>query len=280
MAMKKAEYEPEPRTLEETRPTDVALDQALVSKSTVERIAEALRASAFEFDQSDHVTIVSAEELKVVDEDEYRRGYDLLAELGALEERITKHYVRFDKPLSYLTNVVRGLRNPQLKMVTPIKQALSKRLGTWRFEQEARAKAEARKRQEAADAAAKAAQLAKAAELERVAAQETNAKLAESFRREAEVVRAADVRAAPVEAAPIPTVDGGYTRTTWKCEFLDINELLKAHVEGRCHLDTDAIAAGLQSSMDKHASDLTVNMGKAFPGTRAVPNPIGVARRR
>lgn len=276
-------YEPEqPELGIMLRPVDTDLEQKLTGKPTVDTIAAALRAAAFEFDPDDLVTIATADELKVQDADEYARGYELLNELGHIEDRITKHYSRFDKPLNYLIGVVRRMRAPQSSQVTPVKQSLSKRLGSWKAEQERLDRERAAAEQAAADLAAKAAQEAKAATLERVAQAEPNPQLAQSFLNEAETVRQADVKAAPVNVrSSVPVVSGGYTRTTWRCEFVDLKELMRAYVEGRCFIPDEAlIEDGLQSFMDKQAANLQHNLSKAFPGTRAVPSYGAVARRR
>lgn len=272
-------YEPEPAAL--IRAVDAELDIKLTSQAAVEVLAQALRGAAFEFDPDDLVTIATAEALKVVDADEYAQGYELLHELGALETRVTSHYGRFDKPLNFLISVVRKVKSPQVAQVTPVKKTLSTRLGTWKAEQDERDRQEARRQQEVADAAARAGQEAKAATLERVAQVEPDPKLAESFKKEAEMVRSVDVHAAPVEVQKTaPTIVGGYTRATWKCEFVNLKELLQAYVEGRCFLDEEAIKDGLQQSMDRQAVSLTTNLGKAFPGTQAVPSYGAVARKR
>jgi hypothetical protein len=279
--MAKATEDPttyEPETALALREVDQELDERLTGKPAVEVIATALRNAAFELDPDDTMTITSAETLVIADADTYKRGYELLSELGALETRITTHYARFDKPLNYLIGVVRKLKGPQVSQVTPIKQALSKRLGTWKFEQDEKDRLEREARQRAADLAAKAAQQAKADALARIAEQEADPALAASFKAEAESVRAVEVHAPPVEVTTnVPKV-GGYTRVPWKCEFVDLKELLKAYVEGRCYLDEAAIIKGLQSSMDKQAQSLGLNLSKAYPGTKAVPVPSGVAR--
>jgi hypothetical protein len=77
----------------------------------------------------------------------------------------------------------------------------------------------------------------------------------------------------------VPVVPGGFTRTTWKCEFDDVKELMRAYIEGRCFLDEEAIKDGLQSSLDKQAASLGANMAKAFPGTHAVSISSAVRRR-
>lgn len=274
-------YEPDPQQSLIVSDGDAALDQRLTSKAAVETIAEALRGAAFELDPDDHVTLATAEGLTVVDSDEYTRGYELLEELGALETRITTHYARFDKPLNYLIGIVRKLKGPQVASVTPVKQALSRRLGLWKFEQDRKDRERQEAEQRAADLAAKAAQAAKADALARIAAQEANPALAQSFLTEAESVRAVEVHAPPVETrSSVPKVAGGYTRMPWKCEFTDVKALLKAYVEGTCFLDEEAIKDGLQASMDKQAQSLGVNLSKAFPGTKAVQVPSGVARRK
>lgn len=263
------------------RPVDLALDEKLTGKPTVDQLAAALREAAFEFEQDDLITVATADELKVTDADEYTRGFELLRELSEIEDRIAKHYGRFDKPLNFLVGVVRKLKGPQVTQVTPIKQSLSKRLGTWKTAADERDRVERQRRQAVEDAAARAAQEAKAQTLERVAEVEADPKLAQSFRAEAEMVRSVEVHAAPVDVEPsAPKVAGGSTRATWRCEFTDVKELLKAYVEGRCFLDELAIMEGLQSSMDKQASNLQENLSKAFPGTKAVKSSAASARRR
>ena len=274
-------FEQDPPTSLALRPVDAELDAKLTGQATVEALAAALRSAAYEFDPDDLITIATAEELKVTDADEYARGYELLHELGEIERRVTGHYGRFDKPLNFLVGVVRKLKGPQVQQVTPIKQSLSKRLGTWKVEADERDRLERQRQQAIQDAAARAAQEAKAQTLDRVAESEPDPKLAESFRSEAQTVRSVEVHAAPVDVQPTaPKVPLGSTRVNWKCEFVDVKELLKAYVEGRCFLDEQAICEGLQSSMDRQASNLQENLGKAFPGTKAIKVPGAVARRR
>jgi len=272
-------YEPDDTALA-TRPADAELDTQLTSVQAVDRLATALRNAAFDLDQDDLITIATADALVISDADEYARGYELLDELAQIEVRCTTHYNRFDKPLNFLIQVVRKLKGPQIAQVTPTKQALAKRLGAWKQNQE-RLDREQRERDQAlADAQAKAAQAAKAAVLERVADGEPDPALAKAFQSEAEAVRSVNVHGAPVPVrSSVPAIPGGYTRSTWKCEFDDVKELLKAYVEGRCFLDEEAIKKGLQSSMDDNASNLTVNLGKAFPGTHAVQGTTAVRRR-
>jgi hypothetical protein len=273
------DYEPDSTALA-TRPADAELDTQLTSVQAVDRLATALREAAFDLEQDDLVTIATADTLVITDADAYARGYELLHELGEIEDRCTKHYNRFDKPLNFLIGVVRKLKGPQIAQVTPTKQALAKRLGAWKQNQE-RLDREQRERDQAlADAQAKAAQAAKAAVLERVADGEPDPALAKAFQSEAAAVRSVDVHGAPVEArSSVPVIPGGYTRATWKCEFDDVKELLRAYIDGRCFLDEDAIKKGLQSSMDDNAANLTVNLGKAFPGTHAVKGTTAVRRR-
>jgi hypothetical protein len=271
-------YEPDPA--EASREVDQQLDERLTGKPAVEVLATALRNAAFELDPDDALTITSAETLAITDQATYVRGYELLNELGLLETRITTWYARFDKPLNYLVGVVRSLKGPQVKQVAPVKQALAKRLGLWKFEQDRKDRERAEAEQRAADLAAKAAQQAKADALDRVASIEADPALAASFKAEAESVRAVDVHAPPVEKkSSVPTVAGGYTRVPYKCEFEDLKKLLTAFVEGKCFLDEEAIKKGLQSSMDKQAQALGNKLSVAFPGTKAVPVPTGVARK-
>jgi len=259
----------------------VVLDEHLIAKQRVDAIATALKHSAFVFDADDAVTLATAEDLKVVDADEYRRGYELLEELSVIEERITKWYARFDKPLNFLVAVVRGLKSPTVAQVSPLKKALSQSLGKWKADQERADRLRAEEQQRAADLAAKAAQDARAATLERVAEAEVDPKLAASFRAEAENVRNVEVHAAPVEAqSSVPVVAGGYTTTRWKCRFDNLTALMQAYVEGKVFFpDEVLIEKGLQGYMDKQAQNLAENLGRAFPGCSAIPDHGAVKRR-
>jgi hypothetical protein len=280
---KTVEQEPLTYDAETTALVPTDLQERLTGPAAVEGIAQALRGAALVFESDDLETLASAEALQIQDEGDYTRGFDLLTELGLLETRIAAHYAPFDKPLNFLIRVVRGLKSPQLGQVTALKQALAKRLGSWKAERERLDRAEREKKQAVADAAARAAQEAKAAVLTRVAEAEIDQKLAASFHAEAEAVRAVaeTIKAAPVEvASSIPVVPGGHTRTTWKCEFVDLKALLTAYIEGRCFLDEDAIMDGLQASLDEQAGSLQHNLSKAYPGTRAVPTSAAVARRK
>ena len=268
-------YEPDTTSL-----VHAELDERLTSQVAVERIALALKDAAFAFDTDDLITITTADDLVVTDADDYARGYELLHELATLETKVTTHYGRFDKPLNYLVGVVRKLKGPQVNAITPVKQALSKKLGTWKYEQDRRDQQRREAEQRAADMAAKAAQAAKAAVLDRVADVEADPALALSFRLEAEAVRSVETHAPPVETKSTVPVVAGHTRIPWKCEFVDVKELLRAYVEGRCFLDEAAIIKALQSSLDKQASALGPKLSQAFPGTKAVPVPSAVARKK
>lgn len=262
---------------------EAALETRLTGDEALKEIAKALREAALVFEPEDLVTLTAAETLTITDDDDYTRGFDLLAELTAIEDRIAAHYARFDKPLNHLIGVVRSVKGPQVKQVTPLKQALSKRLGTWKAAADAAAALAAEKAQAVKDAEARAAQEARAAVLDRVAAAEPDPKLAQSFQAEADAVRATveTIKGAPVEVAPaVPKIQGGHTRTTWKCEFVDLKALLTAYVEGKVFLDEQAIMDGLQASMDRQAVSLQHNLAKAFPGTRAVPTHGAVMRRK
>lgn len=272
-------YEPDSTAL--TRPGDIDLDAKLTGKAAVDVLATAIRNAAYVFTNEELSAIATAECLHIDDEDAYTRGYDLLREMSTIEDRVTGHYNRFDKPLNFLNGIVRGLKKPQITSVTPVKQGLSKRLGAWKAKRDELDRVERQRRQAIEDAAARQAQEAKADTLDRVAQMEPNPLMAESLQREAATVRSIHISAAPVsEESSVPVVQDGYTTTTWTCEFLDVKALLRAYVDGKCFLNEDAIMKGLQSSMNDQASALQGNLSKAFPGTRAVPSYGAVARRR
>lgn len=262
------------------RDVDIQLRDKLTGKVAVEDLATALRNASFAFEPDDYITIATADELKIDGQDEYVRGYELLRELTAIEDRIVAHYNRFDKPLNFLIGVVRKLKGPQAKEISPVKQALSKRLGAWKTEQDRLDAERRRKEQDAADAAAKVAQQAKADALERVADAEVDPALAASFRVEADSVRQVDTRAAPVpQRSSVPKITGGFTRTTWRCEFVNVKALMTAWVEGKCFIPDDAIINDLQGFMDDQAAALMHNLGNAYPGTRAISTSAAATRR-
>ena len=277
--MVKTEYQ----ALDETtlvRTADRDLHGKLTGKPAVDTIAAALREAVFVFEPDDAMTLADAEGLQVVDGEEYARGYDLLAELSALDDRITAHYAIFAKPLKFLSKVVRDLKNPQLQQVQPIKAALAKRIGAWKMAQDARERAERERLQAEANRKAKEEQEAKAASLERVAQTESDPQLAQSFKHEAEMVRRVPVRAAPVAVQSAVPVSAGHTRRTWTCEVEDLRTLMQAWLDGKCHLDEAAIIKGLQASLNRQATVHCEHISKAFPGTVAVPSDVGVTPRR
>lgn len=281
MARKAADvYEPD--TLELVRESDQALEKKLTGKAAVEALAKALNDAAFEFTEDDLVTLSTAESLEITDGDDYTRGFDLLREVALIEERIESHYARFDKPLNFLVKVNRGNKGPQLKTVEPVKQGLSRRLGTWKHEKDREDAERKRKEQEAADAAAKAAQDAKAKALRELSKVEPDPALARSFAAEAETVSTVTVHAAPVETeSSVPIVPGGWTKVTWKAEITDLKELMRAWVDGRISvIDEDGIKEGLQSFLDGQARALENKLHLAFPGTKAIPQYGAVTRRK
>ena len=82
-------YDPDTQadlTFDNPRAVDIELDQRLTSKPAVEVLAASLRGAAFEFDPDDLVTITTAETLDITDAETYTRGYELLHELGTLED--------------------------------------------------------------------------------------------------------------------------------------------------------------------------------------------------
>ena len=257
-------------------PTD-DLAGRFTSDEAIEMISAAMRANAFEFTEADQMLIATATTLQVEfqgnpeERDEYTQGYQLLEELAALDKRITKHYEPFDRPIGALTAVVRGLRIPQTKEVIPVRQALSRRLGTWKALADEHDRQATIARQAALDLAAREAQMSKAATLNRIADAEPDPRLRESFQQEAAAVASVNVQAAPVQPVQTAPPVAGHNKATWKCKFENVTELLKAHVEGRCHLDEDAIMKGLQSFMDTQATAHEKNLSKAFPGCVAVP---------
>lgn len=260
------------------------IEQKLIGQPALDALVAALRASAFELDPEDAIVVATAASLAIDGPEAYTQGFALLEGLSDLEDRIKKHHVRFKVPLAALTNVVRDMEStassPDGARIDDTKRALSKRLGTWKVEQDKRDREEAAARQAAADTAARIAQQAKADTLKRIADAEPDEKLKQAFTQESQAVAEVQVAAPPVEVkATAPKVSGGAVRTNWACEFVDIRELVKAWLDGRCHLPEQAIIDGLQSHMDRQAASLTDQMDKAYPGTRAVPTYAGIARR-
>ena len=272
----------DPEQLDLVREVDQALDTKLTGKPVVEDLAKSIRGAAFEWDVDDIVTLATAEDFQITDSDSYARGFEILGELSLLDDRITAHYSRFDKPLNFLIGVVRKLKSPQAKDVLTRKQALSKRLGLYKAQREEAERQRREQEQAQRDADARAEQEAKAAALTRVAEQEANPVVAQSIMSEAESIRLATpfVAAPPVEEKPaVPQIPGGYTTATWKCEYVDVRQLLRAYLDGQCVLDEEAIKKGLQSFMDTQAQSLGARLSQAYPGTRAVPSYGAVQRK-
>lgn len=259
----------------------VVLEQKLTGREALDALVQHLKDAAFEFTPDDEVLMATVESYDVTDADAYTRGYALLAELGKLEDRIVAYYARFDKPLNLLVKTVRDNKGPQTKQVEPLKKALSRSLGQWKLDRDARDRAEKEARQREADAKAKAEQQAKAEALQRVAEAETNPALAASFQAEAEAVRNVEVSAAPVEEkSSVPKIPGGQTRIEWIGEVTDLKMLIRAWLDGKCFLVEQDLIDGIQSYLNDQASHLQGNLSQAFPGTVAKQVPKGIARKK
>lgn len=257
------------------------LNNKLTSQAALDGLVAALKANAFELSIDDEILIATATELLVVDEDANKRGFEVIQELGDLQLKIVEHYARFKGPLNTLVNTVRALEGEVAKPLEPVKQALSRRLGAFKVEQDRLAREKQRRDQEAADAAARAAQAAKAATYERIAEAEPNPALAEAFRQESAAVAAVQVKAAPVEIERRPApIAGASVRTTWSAEVFDFKLLMEAWLAGRCHLDIEPLMDALGPQLNKQATALKEQVEKAYPGVRAVPVHAGVRRRR
>lgn len=260
------------------------IEQKLIGQPALDALVAALRASAFELDPEDAIVVATAASLSIDGPEAYTQGFALLEGLSDLEDRIKKHHVRFKVPLAALTNVVRDMEStassPDGERIDDTKRALSKRLGTWKAESDRRDREEAAARQAADDTAARVAQQAKADTLKRIADAEPDEKLKQAFTQESQAVAEVQVAAPPVEMkSTAPKVFGGSIRTNWACEFVDVRELLKAWLEGRCHLPEQCLIDGLQSHMDRQAAGLQDQLDKAYPGCRGIPTHAGIARR-
>jgi hypothetical protein len=259
------------------------LETQLTGQEVIERIADAIRTYAYVLDEDEALLIASAAALDlkplVAPRTDYVRGYSMMEQLADLEAKIKKHYEPVAKPLAVIDRVVTECRKPVLDQVGEVRKAISKRLGTWNSEQERADRLETQRRQAAADAATRAAAQEKADALRRIAEQEENPQIADSLKRDAAEV---DSRAGSMHAAPVtPTVntpDIGPVKKYWKASIVDVRELMRAWLDGKCYLDEDAIRAGLQKSMDVQADAHGEHVTKAFPGVRAVEDSRAASR--
>jgi hypothetical protein len=246
----------------------VALDKRLTGKEVIDEIAAAMKAAAFVFEPEDSMTLETARDLVVDDASSYARAFEILTELSDLEDRIKAHYVRFDRPLLTLTHVVRSLKNPQYEEVENVKPDLAARAGKWKVEEKR------------ADEEAQAQQAAKADVLSRLAEAEEDPDLQQAFMEEATAVSKVQVVAEPVTIARTVPKVSGHTRTTWACVVDDVRTLVAAWFQGRCQIPDEAFLDGLQSFLDKQATQHQQHMSKAYPGTRGVSTTTAVAVRR
>ena len=223
----------------------------------------------------------------VNDEDDYRRGFDLLEELGALEKRIEAHYATFKDPLNKIVGVVHTMASEDIKPITgadkgklSLKARISQLVGKWKADQERLAREQAAAEQAAKDAAARAAQAARVDTLKRVADAEPDPTVADMLHRDADQLASVHVKAAPVAPrAATPRIEGGRVVESWKADIFDVRSLVRAWLDGKCVLDEQALAAGLQSQLDAQAPNLRENLGRAYPGVRAVVTHSAQARR-
>jgi hypothetical protein len=232
------------------------------------------------FEPEDSMTLETARDLVVDDASSYARAFEILTELSDLEDRIKAHYVRFDRPLLTLTHVVRSLKNPQYEEVENVKPDLAARAGKWKVEEDARVERERILEQKRADEEAQAQQAAKADVLSRLAEAEEDPDLQQAFMEEATAVSKVQVVAEPVTIARTVPKVSGHTRTTWACVVDDVRTLVAAWFQGRCQIPDEAFLDGLQSFLDKQATQHQQHMSKAYPGTRGVSTTTAVAVRR
>ena len=248
----------------------------LTDKLVVDRLVEGLKANVLVLDEGDAMTMAEAESLPITDADDYRRGFELLAGLRDVDDKVEAHYGRYKEPLAKLTNAVREMKNPQTQQIATLKQGLSDRLAKWKVAEDARIAAIVAQRQAEADARARAAQEAAARELED-AAKTVPVELAETMRIEAEMVRSTPVAAAPV-VVEFAVPKG--TRKTWKGRIDDVDALLKAHVAGTIHLPVDVIADALQSWVNTEAKSHKKHLSKVYPGVSSYEDETPVTPRR
>ena len=255
-------------------PIKLALDE----RTVIDRLVQGLKDNALVLDADDALTLLEAE-MPVADADDYARGFEVLRALADVDATVKRHYVKYKAPLKELTTVVHSLESPQLNQILTLKQGLSERLTRWKQAEERRIAVETAQRQQEADDAARAAAALAAAELEAVAATVPDAQLAETIRAEAEQVRSTPVAAAPVEVAPAPKA-GGHTRKTWKARIEDIDALIRAHVDGKCHLPLDVLMDALGPWMDTQAKQHQAQLPRVYPGVTAYQTESAVTPRR
>ena len=252
----------------------------ITERQTLDILKESLRAHAWVLTEADALTLADAE-MAITDKEDYARGFQLLDGLRSIGDAVETHYKTFKGPLSELTAVVRELEKPQLDQVKQLKERLGARLVAWKQAEEKR-QAEARRvAQEDADRAAAAAAQAAAAELETMAALAPDAALAEAMRVEAEMTRITPIAAAPVavDLSPTPKVDG-HTRKVWKARIDDIDALIRAHVNGQCHLPVEDIAKALGPWLDRQATQHEAHLPRVYPGVSVYTDETAVAPRR
>jgi len=246
----------------------------------VDALAKAIEANAFQLTPEDAMVLSDATDLQVSDADDYTRGFALMHELGALRTRIKDHYGFYKNPLNRLVGIVRGLESGIGGEVDGAKSGLQRACGAWKVEQDRLAQVRAVEEQRLADEKAAAENAERAAALQRAAAEEPNPNLAAMLADTAQKVANAPAKAAPVAVVSAAPKVPGHTRKNNTAKVDDVMALLKAHVEGKCHLPEDVIAEALQPFLNQQARNLGDKIALAFPGTSCVTNTIGVATKR
>jgi hypothetical protein len=268
------------KDLEDVAPKELVptAPMALTDRQVIDRLVEGLKANTLVLDMDDAMTLAEAESLTITDAEDYRRGFELLAGLRDVDDKVEAHYGKFKDPLRELTNTIRDIKNPQTQQVASLKQALSDRLTTWKQAEDRRIAEVLAERQRVADKEAQDKREAAAKELEEAAAT-VPVELAEVMRIEAEMVRSTPTGAAPV-TLDVESPKG--TRAVWKGKIDDVQALLKAHVDGKIHLPIDAIADALQSWVNTEAKSHKQHLSRVYPGVSSYKDetPITPRRRR
>lgn len=237
-------------------------------------------AAGFQLGPDDVDVLDASEGLTIKTADDYAVGFELLGALTDLEKAILKHYKEIKDPLNTLRAKVLEMEKRDAGPVTLRKNTLAVALGAWKSAEDDRIALEAARAQAEADAAALALHAAQAAAINRVADVEPDPVLADSLRAQAEDVRTAPITAKPAPpASTVPKVAGSVP-VTWSAEVFDLKLLIKAWLDGKCHLDEAKLAEAALAAIGPQASHLRDRLADAYPGCRAVKSSKARAGRR
>ncbi len=227
--------------------------------------------SPFPFTPDDAMLLDEAASYQIIDAESYAEGFAVLKALAGLTKEVAAHHEAWRGPLNEFRTPALAQLKADTDRIAPAAATLARALPEWKRLSDAADAREAARVQAEADEAARALQEAQVASLRNVAAVEPNPAAKASLEAQAAAVAAVPAVARPIEAKPTAvTPRGGVIPKRMVPEIHDIRALLRAWLDGKCHLDIEAalIEAVLPKLRDA-ASTMGTNISAVYPGVTA-----------